>query len=63
MSDFASKKDDGFTQTICTYCHQYLHKLEPTAWQGGLPYHKHHTPDKTAKLGKQAPILKFSLPV
>ena len=33
----------------CTFCHVKIHPNDGVTWQGQLPYHKHHTPDKTNK--------------
>lgn len=44
------KKDvgDGFTNIVCSYCFQRLHKTETISWRGKFAYHsfhaKHHKP-------------------
>jgi hypothetical protein len=33
----------------CEFCHVAIHSSERPAMVNGLPYHRHHTPEKTGK--------------
>jgi len=37
----------------CDFCHTYFAPDDKVSMVNGIPYHPHHTPDKTEKLNKR----------
>jgi len=46
------------SKLACDYCHTYFCPDDKVSMVNGIPYHQHHTPEKTKKLDKKPVVFQ-----